>query len=97
MKKNHENPNLYNGSRQPIGSYGLRFEWRVERTARERPSLLCLLSRAARALLSRDPKSNGFLAMTTSCARDIVTFDICLHEVCVRVGGRLYATYHILM
>ena len=26
--------------------------------------------------------------LVSSCARSIVTFDIGLHEVCVRVGGR---------
>ena len=34
---------------------------------------------------------NGY----SSCARSIVTFDICLHEECVRVGGRAGVRYVI--
>ena len=30
--------------------------------------------------------------LVLSCARSIMTFDITLHEVCVRVVGRAYAT-----
>ena len=32
------------------------------------------------------------LLLVSSCARSIMTFDIGLHEVCIRVGGQAYAT-----
>ena len=47
----------------------------------------CLILTAVN-LIILIPMGNITDRLVSRCARSIVTFDICLHEVCVRVGVR---------